>query len=433
MAHITEAEVLERIEKLTGSRNLALKGSVSWKTADETQKAMAFRDALAMYNSGGGWLVFGAAEGQLTGLSAEEEASFESCDFNDRMKIFSQPEFKCEKVLMKVPFAGAEKQLCIISVPAGKGYPAVCANNAEGPGGVKILENGSVYIRREDGKSERVANFIQMKTLLDRAVSDRLHAEEEERDSEEKSLAEISDAEAFFNMHGAFDSWAFWEILCYPSVYKANRLSLQRANKLFEDAVGNRDGFWFFGPNKVEAVNRGAQFFTLTPETLECGRIYESGVFAWRKAVPEDYGTTKMQSEDGKKVMSIDSAMETITRAAMFAGIFYPLNGLDCDLNFHVYIRKTENRRLVSTTPGLAVPASASCKVESASVLKRFKLGEIDLVRKNSIDAGMDMASLFNWHDSEVVLPAVMKMADSVFKRYIKKFPSWLAGDGHGA
>ncbi len=416
---------MERLETLANSRRLALKGNINWRDENESAKLALVRDALAFYNSGGGWIVFGASEGQFTGLTESEEESFIGFDFNEIVKIYAQPDFFCEPVNITVTHGGTEKKVVIVKIPSGTGTPAVCTNDAQS-GSLKILENGAIYTRSEDGKSEKVSSFIQMKTVLDRAFNARMMTEDIEKTSDERSLGEISESESFFNVHGAFDSWSFWEVICYPSVYKAQRFSLPRANRLFEDAVANHEGYWFFTPNKFDSFTKGAQFFTLSPDTLECGRIYQSGVFVWRRAVPEDYGATKLMTDDKKKALSFENAVNLITQAAMFAGAFYPSISLDCDLNFQIYLRKTEGRRLISQSPFYSVPDTAICRVETASVLKKVHGGELELVRKNSIDSSRDLVSMFNWHDERQSQPSIMRIAEAMYRKQIKLLPKWL-------
>ncbi|MDD4005416.1 MAG: hypothetical protein PHW69_09500, partial [Elusimicrobiaceae bacterium] len=359
------------------------------------------------------------------GLSEVEEDSFIGFDLNEMLKLYAQPEFFCDPVTMTVTHAGTEKKVFVVQVPGGTGYPAVCANDAQADN-IKVLENGAVYTRSNDGKSEKVTSFLQMKAVLDRATSDRLTTEEAEKNSDEKSLEEISDSESFFNVHGAFDSWSFWEIICYPALYQPKRLALPQANRLFDDAAANPDGFWFFSPHKFDSFSKGSQFFMLSPDKLECGRIYQSGVFAWRRAVPEDYGATKFLTEDKKKALSLENAVNLITQAVMFAGAFYQSLGLECDLNFQIYLRKTENRRLVSKSPFYSVPETAVCREETASVLRRVRAGDLELVRKNSIEAARDLVSMFNWHDEKQALPSIIRISEAMCRKQLKVMPKWL-------
>ncbi|MDD4005326.1 MAG: hypothetical protein PHW69_09035, partial [Elusimicrobiaceae bacterium] len=116
MATITEAEIIERLENLSNSRKLALKGNINWKDESELYKLTLVRDAMSIFNSGGGLMVFGAGEGQFTGLSEVEEDSFIGFDLNEMLKLYAQPEFFCDPVTMTVTHAGTEKKVFVVQV-----------------------------------------------------------------------------------------------------------------------------------------------------------------------------------------------------------------------------------------------------------------------------------------------------------------------------
>ncbi|MDD2774170.1 MAG: putative DNA binding domain-containing protein [Elusimicrobiales bacterium] len=415
---ISEKKVLERLNALRLDRYTAFQPGFNWEKADDCARARCVRDAMALANAGGGWLLFGVTEDGVKGLSREESAALNADSFNEFLNGFTLPEFRCRVHKLRMKYLEKMRNVAVIDVPGLSGYPVICIADVASPDGrSKILESGAVYVRAHSGGSEKSAGVDAMRAAIRRVVDDALRKKGFQAGGSPGIMSELAQSAGFFNSksEGEFSKYGYWELMTYPSVYKPDRIRPAGLKKLFDAAQFAGNGFWFFQPRGYGVFPGGVQYVYSTPVSLECARAYRSGGFAWRSVIREDYG---LPSDGAGRVLPLESAVELIARFFLFTDCFYRRLRLDCGLNVHILLHRAAQRRLQALSPVHAGGGEAVARVESAAVLKSFTAEQLSAPKANAIAAALEFVSLFNWRDGASARGSVARIVEAVFSRF---------------
>ena len=424
-----DTDLLEMLAALSENRQLTFRGSFNWAVAPEAAKALAARDAMAMANSGGGWIVFGASEGSLSGLTRNEFDSFDRNSFKAFLKTCASPQVECAFFKLSLARETGEKLVVIAEIREFSTEPVRCLRDSYAADGrIRILEAGAIYHRTPEGKSERIVSRSGLRELVLAKAAQKNKQAAFIKHSARRSLAEAAEADDFFarNSAAGFGKSGYWELTCYPALYKETRAEIPVLSRIFEEANFSGGNFCFFKPRGCDMFARGLQHIYASPVSLECARIYKSGVFAWRSVIKEDFGvnpeaetiqTRRISCGNltkEQRVLTLESAVELVARFFVFTGSFYGRLNLDCDLNVQVLLHRTGQRKLISESPFYNVPGGAIAQVESAAVFKTIKREDIAQASANAASAVENFLPLFNWHDAAAVRLAANRITAHV-------------------
>lgn len=363
-----EQEIRELIQLKTENKNLDYKEKFNWNTSSNDEKAKLVKDILAMANTqDGGRIIFGVKDDSydFIGIEKDDFESFDQTKVNDFLQEYTDPKFSCQvyKIITD------EKYVVAIDIPEFLEIPIICKRAAHTSDNKQILRKGQIYIRTEKATSEAISSSEEMRELLGRAIvkkgDELLHNIERlikgkplkvTNESKEKYENEIREANKFFiqKIGNGLKKYGSWGVCIYPVSYQENLLQDQMQIKnLIDKAEVNLRG-WNFPHTDMHgnASNfiKGRQSFTIWDRYVEAYRVYQSGLFIWKRAFWEDI---KDYNSDGKPVLSFISAIWSVTEFFLFFKRYYESISLESDLHFRISLEGTKDRKLVSSYPGV--------------------------------------------------------------------------------
>ncbi len=400
------------------SQNLDYKRGFVWNDKDRKDERFEIvKDVLAMANTkDGGKIIFGVDDATFSfkGLSQEEFESFDQTDLANLLHEYSDPKVGCQ--LLKKEIRG--KRTVVIDVREFSDVPVICKRDAHSQKNPskQILKKGEIYIRTSRSASEAVPSSQEMRELLGRAltkkgdellrnIEDLIKGRPTEVKESNKDIysKEIEEAKEFLKKHleASLDEYGFWELIAYPADYKPDRIiDIASIGKIVSKSQVVLRG-WYFPhiDKKVSNFNKGKQSFTVWTRYIEGWRIYQSGLFIWRRAFWED---VEGYRNNEKPVLSFVTAIYSLTEFLLFLKRFYAEALKVEDIHFSLRLKKCLNRQLAALDLDSSFSLSDDyiSREDVISIEEILRVVELRAAYKEiAARYAKHIFSIFNWED----------------------------------
>lgn len=418
---LTENDVRELLKIKTESKNLDYKQNMNWDTLSRDDKTKIAKDILAMSNTqDGGKIVFGVrdADFELIGLTLEEFSSFDQTRINDFLHQYTDPKFSCQ--VYKYEIDGYK--IVVIDVPEFNEVPILCRKDAHltSDSSKQILKQGQMYIRTEKGTSEAISTSDDMREILGRATikkGDQLLRSielllkgkplKDSDDLKKYYQNEIEEGEKFLvsKLGDELDKHGYWEVYAYPNEYIENRIEeISQAKELVLRSKVSLRG-WSFPHTQNNAEHglasnfgKGHQSFTKWDRYREGYRIYQSGLFMWKRVLWEDIEGYK---NNGRNVLSFISFIWSVTEFMIFFKRLYEQIASNENIIIRIVLNGCNDRELVSFDPSVDIREGHICR-EDAPIVTEKNVNVVELkaaYKEIAADIIKRIFSIFNWDD----------------------------------
>jgi diguanylate cyclase (GGDEF)-like protein len=255
-----------------------------------------------------------------------------------------------------------------------------------------------------DGKSAGKNRVLSpMKSKLTCAPRSPLLASPPSLESQKSYSIEINQAHAYFKevLGKGILTAGHWELLAYPCEYLGTRIgTLSSVAKMIQESTV-KIGAWDFpySDNAHTAnFNSGRQSFTDWENHREGYRIYQSGLFTWARAFPEDIADNKTSS--GNRPLNLILAIHLVTDFASFLGSLYERSQINTDIHVKIAMQGCKQRELAPFTAAISLrPGYLSA--EDTIVFEEDLT--VQQVKSSPLDYGLRWARhlfhVFNWND----------------------------------
>lgn len=412
---LSEEDIRQLITLKTETKNLDYKESLNWDKSSKDEKLEIVKDILAMANTqDGGKIIFGVRNEDFKhiGMSHEDFESFDQTKVNDFSHKYTEPKHSCQ--VYKHTIDG--KRVVAINVPEFEEVPIICKADANSSkdSSKQILKKGQIYIRTDKATTGTISSAEEMREFLGRAISKKgdelLHTIDRlikgkplkpTEKSKERYNEEIKEAEAFLseNIGKELKNYGHWAIYAYPTEYVPNRISDQnKIKEIIQNKRTDLGGLYFFPYidfDNASNFTKGTQSYTIWDMYIEGHRVYESGMFIWKRAFWEDI---KCKS-DGKPLLEYLSLIQLITGIFLFFKRFYEEIAADSDLHIKLVLHQTGDRKLVSAKP-LGLRGEYVAKVDPICIEETIKVVELRASFKEiANNVILQIFRVFNWND----------------------------------
>lgn len=413
---MTEKDFTDLLAKKTENRSLDYKERFNWNSATKDEKGGLVKDILALTNTqDGGYILFGIrdADYEFVGVSEAEFIAFDVTKVNDFLHTYADPKFSCE--VFKFYISG--KPAVAIHVPEFHETPNICKTTLNSSQNKIILQAGAVYIRTDDGKST-AAGAHEMRDLLGRAVIKRGDVLLQdirklilgkplvtEQSVEDQYAPEIKAADDFLyaSIGSKFTHFGGWEVYAYPTTYKKTRLAEpQEVKRRLNTSEVRLRGWYFPHADKVDAkyFNDGFQSTTTWQRYHEGYRAYQSGLFVWKRVLPEDLEETK--DKNGRRILSFIGAIWEVTEIFLFLRRYYETQPLVEGIRVRLILNGTLKRSLTSLDPGFHLFGDMICAEPRIVVQQDISLAELKASAEDLANRTIRRIFLmFGWDDAE--------------------------------
>jgi hypothetical protein len=142
--------------------------------------------------------------------------------------------------------------------------------------------------------------------------------------------------------------FGYWELVAYPTIYQSPRVPIPQLQELVKKAQVALRGWNFPHTDKenARAFGQGIQSATKWNRYREGYRLYQSGLFLWKRAYWEDIEDGK--TEDGRRTLSFISAIYSFTEFMLFFSRLYGELSPDNSLVIRVALHGCKDRELAS-------------------------------------------------------------------------------------
>jgi schlafen family protein len=299
---MTDEEIRNLILLKSEGPNLDYKAGFPWTKDNRDKKYEIIRDLIALSNTkDGGCVIFGVRDEDLSFIGVSSDV-YESADPSSVLQMLydnAAPKACC--AIFKREIDG--KRVVVFDVAEFDETPTICTNTILSSDGAKrtILREGAVYVRTGAATTEEISTADDMRSLISRAVkrkSDDLLRSIRDlltgkpasvgAESATEFAKEAREAEEFFDskLGDALKSGHF-EVLTHPTIHDPKRiqshLEVKEALRASEVALKG----WNFPHTDKEnsgPFGRGFQSATIWDRYVEGFRLYQSGLFLWRRA-----------------------------------------------------------------------------------------------------------------------------------------------------
>jgi hypothetical protein len=196
---------------------------------------------------------------------------------------------------------------------------------------------------------------------------------------------------------------AGFEIVAYPTFYNARRIASIPAAA---DAVRTNEvmlrGWNFPHTDKAKSgpFSDGFQSGTVRGQYIEGYRIYQSGLFVWKRAYWEDAENHK--SKEGRPLLSFISAIWSFTEFLLFLSRLYEQIAPDATVRIVITLRGCEGRQLAAMDP-MVVFFLSDYYIAQDDVIRREREVQVAELRASHLTLAADMVKhvlhVFGWLD----------------------------------
>lgn len=191
------------------------------------------------------------------------------------------------------------------------------------------------------------------------------------------------------------------EIVAHPTIYNAKRIASIPAAA---DAVRTNEvmlrGWNFPHTDKDNAAPfaSGFQSSTIWAEFIEGYRIYQSGLFVWKRAFWEDAENKK--GNDGRPLLSFISAIYSFTEYMLFLSRLYEQIAPDATVRIAITLRGCRGRQLAAMDPSVII---GHYYIAQEDVIRQEREVQVAELRASHLTLAVDMVKhvfhVFGWLD----------------------------------
>lgn len=429
---MTDQEIRDLLAKKSESANLDYKEGFAWTKDNRDKKYELVRDLMAMANTkDGGKILFGVRDDDFEFVGVTDDI-YTSIDPNNVVQMLhanASPKVTC--AILKWELEG--KKLVVFDVAEFEDVPIICTSTIRTADNSRvILRKGSMYIRTSAATTEEISSPDEMRELIGRAMTRRgdellrtiqrlisgkpLVPEASAKELYEKEMVE---ADAFLRETLGPEALAFGhaEVIAYPADYQEKKIvSIPETRGLVEKADVALRG-WNFPHTDNEnagAFSRGFQSFTIWERFREGYRLYQSGLFIWKRAYWEDI--EERRSQKGNRVLSFISLIYSFTEWLLFSRRLYRDIAAEATIHVKLALYGCKERQLASLDPGVHLGEWYISK-ENAVVIEE-DIRFVDLQASFQDIAGRmvkHVFHVFNWLD--VREDVIAQWQDRLLKR----------------
>jgi hypothetical protein len=357
---MTLEEIIALIDRHSETPRVDAKAGFPWKKDCRDQKLELIRDMIAMANTrDGGALVLGVENTgyNVVGLSEEVKASLDQTAIGEILKRYADPMFQFE--LHKTTISG--KDVVVIRIPEFEEIPILCKQSVESSVDPRrlILRSGALYIRTETAQTMEIAVAEDMRKLLSRAMLKQreqlLHSIDgllkfrpnmpSEKESNEYQR-EMNEADQSFIsvLQKGFLQSSRWEVMAHPTSYKKRVMELRDLKGFVANSQVNLRGLPFphIDHERASNFNSGYESYSDHKDKREGFRLYNSGLFVWKGAMPED-----LHSE-WKQTLDVGSTIWRTTEIWEFLKRLYEIFPAAQELSITIRLTGCQGRTLKS-------------------------------------------------------------------------------------
>ncbi len=311
----------------------------------------------------------------------------------------------------------------VIDVQEFNEVPILCKKDAHltSASSKQILKQGQIYIRTEKGTSEVVSTSDDMREILGRAIikkgDQRLRSIElllkgkPFKDSnnffKEYYQNEIQEGGEFLfsKLGDELGKYGYWEVYAYPYEYTENRIKeIPQAKELVLRSKVSLRG-WSFPHTQNNAEHglasnfgKGHQSFTKWDRYREGYRIYQSGLFMWKRVLWEDIEGYK---NNGRNVLSFISFIWSVTEFMIFFKRLYEQIASNENIIIRIVLNGCNDRELVSFDHSVDIREGNICR-EDVPIVTEKTVNVVELkaaYKELAANIIKRIFSIFNWDD----------------------------------
>ena len=336
---MTDEEIRNLILMKSEGPNLDYKAGFAWTKDNRDKKYELIRDLMALSNTkDGGRVIFGVRDEDLSFVGVPSEV-YESADPSNVVQMLhdnAAPKVRC--AVFKREIDG--KRAVVFDVAEFDETPTVCTNTILSSDGAKrtILREGAVYVRTGAATTQEVSSADDMRALISRGVtrkSDELLRSIRDlltgkpvsvgAESAAAFAEEIREAEEFLHSKlGAGLKSGHFEVMAHPTIHDPKRIqSLPEVQATLPASEVALRGWNFPHTDKSNATpfGQGFQSATIRDRSVEGFRLYQSGLFLWRRTYWED--VQDKRGDKGQRLLSFPSAIYFFTEFFIFFSRLY--------------------------------------------------------------------------------------------------------------
>ena len=397
--------------------NLDYKAGFAWKKDNRDKKYELIRDLIAFANTkDGGRVIFGVRDEDLEFVGVSDEI-FESIDPTDVVSMLHDngaPNARC--AVYKREIDG--RKVVVFDVAEFDETPIICKKGISSLDGSKrvILREGAIYVRTGAGSSEEIKSPDDTRSLIARAVahksSDLLKSFNDILTGRPAKLSEgaaaayepeITAAGTFFQSKlGPHLASGHFEVIAYPTTYNAKRIgTIPEVATAVQQSEVNLRGWNFPHTDKKGAgvpFAAGFQSTTIWERYVEGYRMYQSGLFVWKRAYWED--AEGRRGEDGRPRLSFISAIWSFTEYLMFLSRLYEQIASDATIRLAITLRGCEGRELAAFD---SMVAFWEGHVAHGDVIRQEREIQVAELRASHLTIAAEMVKhvfhVFDWMD----------------------------------
>jgi hypothetical protein len=361
---LTDDEIRSLIALKSEGPNLDYKAGFAWTKNNRDKKYELVRDLMALSNTkDGGRVIFGVRDDDLSFVGVSSDV-YESADPSSVVQMLHDngaPKVRCAVVKREI----SGKRVVVFDVAEFDETPTICTNTITSNDGAKriILREGAVYVRTGAATTEEVSSADDMRALISRAVtrkSDELLRSMRElltgkpvsvgADSANAFAEEIRQAKEFLvSKLGNMAELGYFEVAAHPTIHDPRRIrSLPEVQAILRASEVLFRGWDFPHTDKSNAspFGQGFQSVTIWERYVEGFRLYQSGLFLWRRAYWED--VENKRGNKGQRLLSFISTIYSFTEFFTFLSRLYERVAPDATVRVRVKMTGCKDRELAS-------------------------------------------------------------------------------------
>lgn len=413
---LTDEEIKRLIALKSEGSNLDYKAGFAWTKDNRDKKYELVRDLMAFSNTkDGGQVIFGVRDEDFAFVGVPTDV-FESADTSSVVQMLHDngaPKVRCAVFRREID----GKRVVVFDVAEFDETPTICTKTITSNDGTKrtILREGAVYVRSGAATTEEISSADDMRALISRAVtrkSDELLRSIRAlltgkpvsvgADSAAAFAEEIRQTEAFLTskLGGALKSGHF-EVMTHPTIHNSKRVqSLPEVQAAVRDSEVALRGWDFPHTDKKDAgpFGQGIQSVTIWDRYAEGFRLYQSGLFLWRRAYWED--VEDKRGHDGQRLLSFISAIWSFTEFFTFLSRLYEHIVPDGTVRIRVKMTGCSGRELASFDPMIRFNEGHTSHEDTISQEREVQVVEL---RASHLDIAREFVKhvfhVFDWPD----------------------------------
>lgn len=222
-------------------------------------------------------------------------------------------------------------------------------------------------------------------------------------ESQKSYLIEVNQAHGYFKegLGKGILTAGHWEFLAYPREYISRRIEALPSVVDMIQVSTVRSGGWdfpFSDNDHTANFNSGRQSFTDWKDHREGHRVYQSGLFIWVRAFPEDIADYKTAS--GNRPLNVTMAIHSVTDFALFLSKLYDQPQMNTDIHAKITLKGCLRRELAPFTAAISLSPKYLSAEDMIIIEEDLKVSQL---RSAPLHCGKRWArhlfQVFNWND----------------------------------